>query len=290
MRIDSRALSSISRWDDRFDTFVRAFLIKLADFLPALVAAVIVLLVFWLLHRILLGILNRSLAGKASLLAGDILRKLLKYVVIGTGLLMAASQLGFNVLSMLAGLGVAGLAVGLAAKDTMANFIAGLIILWDKPFALGDDVEIGDAAGWIRHIELRSTKIEDLDGNDVILPNSEVVAKKIVNFSRTPKARVRVPVGIAYGAAIDRARAALLEAAAGDDRVLASPAPAVVVTDLAESSVNLELVLWTGDPSRRRSLRSEYLERAKQALEAAGIPIPFPQREVRLMEPAGARG
>lgn len=280
----------MSRWDDKFDTFVKAFLVKLADFLPALVGAVIVLLVFWLLYRVLLGVLTRSVAGRASLLAGDILRKLLKYVVLGIGILMAASQLGFNVLSMLAGLGVAGLAVGLAAKDTMANFIAGLIILWDKPFALGDDVEIGDAAGWIRHIELRSTKIEDLDGNDVILPNSEVVAKKIVNFSRTPRARVRVPVGIAYAAAVDHARAVLLETAAGDARLLATPAPAVVVTDLAEFSVGLELVLWTSDPSRRRSLKSEYLERAKQALDAAGIAIPFPQREVRILEPAGARG
>jgi len=289
LSIDPRALPVVSQWDDKLDTFVKAVLVKLADFLPSLIGAVIVLLIFWGLHRLLLRVLNRSLAGRTTLLAADILRRLLKYVVVGIGLLMAASQLGFNVLSMLAGLGVAGLAVGLAAKDTMANFIAGLIILWDKPFALGDDVEIGDTEGWIRHIELRSTLLEDADGNDVILPNSEVVAKKIVNYSRTPKSRIHVPIGIAYGASIDAARAALLSAAVGDDRLLESPAPIVIVRELADSAVVLELIVWATDPLHRRLLRAEYLERAKNALDRAGIAIPFPQREVTLLR-AGAGG
>jgi small conductance mechanosensitive channel len=283
LSIDPRALPVVSQWDDKLDTFVKAFLVKLADFLPSLVGALIVLLVFWGLHRILLRLLNRSLAGRATLLAADILRRLLKYVVVGIGLLMAASQLGFNVLSMLAGLGVAGLAVGLAAKDTMANFIAGLIILWDKPFALGDDVEIGETCGWIRHIELRSTLLEDADGNDVIIPNSEVVAKKIVNYSRTPRARVHLAVGIAYEASIERARAALLGAAAGDDRLLESPAPAVIVKELADSAVVLEMVVWARDPARRGAIHADYLERARDALDRAGIAIPFPRRDVKLL-------
>jgi small conductance mechanosensitive channel len=289
LSIDPRALPAVSQWDDKLDTFVKAVLVKVADFLPSLLGAVIVLVVFWGLHRLLRGMLNRSLSARTSLLAADILRKLLKYVVLGIGLLMAASQLGFNVLSMLAGLGVAGLAVGLAAKDTMANFIAGLIILWDKPFALGDDVEIGDTPGWVRHIELRTTILEDIDGNDVILPNSDVVAKKIINYSRTPRSRLHVPIGIAYGANIEAARTALLAAAAGDARLLESPAPVVIVTELADSAVVLELIVWAADPSRRRLLRAEYLERAKNALDRAGIPIPFPQREVRLLATAAAR-
>jgi small conductance mechanosensitive channel len=290
LSIDPRALSSFSRWDDRLDTFVKAFAVNLAAFLPKLVAALIVLLVFWGIHSVLRRILNRSLSGRTTMLAADILRKLLKYTVLGIGGLMAASQLGFNVLSMLAGLGVAGLAVGLAAKDTMANFIAGLIILWDRPFALGDDVEIGDTQGFVRHIEMRTTKLEDSDGNDVTLPNSEVVSKRIVNYTRTPRVRIRIPVGIDYRADLAAARACLLSCAGGDDRLLATPAPAVVVRELAESSVKVELHLWVADPERRQAIRSEYLERAKRALEAGGISIPFPQREVRLIQPAGARG
>jgi small conductance mechanosensitive channel len=137
---------------------------------------------------------------------------------------------------------------------------------------------------------MRTTKLEDSDGNDVTLPNSEVVSKRIVNYTRTPRVRIRIPVGIDYRADLAAARACLLSCAGGDDRLLATPAPAVVVRELAESSVKVELHLWVADPERRQAIRSEYLERAKRALEAGGISIPFPQREVRLIQPAGARG
>ena len=287
MKVDQGILAPVSRWDDRIDAFVKAFAVKLADFLPRLVGAVLVLLVFWMLHRAARGLLNRSLKARSNLLAADILRKVVKYTVLGIGILMAASQIGFNVVSMLAGLGVAGLAVGLAAKETMANFISGLIILWDRPFALGDDVEIGDTTGFVRHIELRSTKLETPDGNDVILPNSDVVNKRITNFSRTPKFRLRVPVGVSYSADLRKARGALLQTVEGDSRVLETPGPAVVVAELADSAVNLELLLWIREPSSRQALRAEYLEKVKRTLDSAGIQIPVPQREVHLLERAG---
>ena len=288
MKLVLGILPPVSKWDDKIDAFVKAFIVKLADFLPRLVGAILVLLVFWILHRAALGILNRSLKARTNLLAADILRRVVKYVVLGLGLLMAASQLGFNVVSMLAGLGVAGLAVGLAAKDTMANFISGLIILWDRPFALGDDVEIGDTHGLVRHIELRTTKLETPEGNDVILPNSDVVTKRIINYSHTPKIRLRIAVGIAYGADLEKARRALLATAEADPRLLESPGPVVRVADLGESSVNLELLLWIRDPSVRQAVQAEYLEKVKRALDAAGISIPFPQHEVRLLESSRA--
>jgi small conductance mechanosensitive channel len=237
-----------------------------------------------MLHRAARGLLNRSLEARTNLLAADILRKVVKYVVLGLGLLMAAAQLGFNVVSMLAGLGVVGLAVGLAAKETMANFISGLIILWDRPFALGDEVEIGDTPGFVRRIELRSTYLETPEGNDVILPNSEVVNRRITNFTRTPRIRVRVPVGISYSADLQKARLAMLQSVEGDVRLLEAPPPAVVVAELADSAVNLELQIWIREPSSRNGIRAEYLEKVKRALDSVGISIPAPQREVRLLE------
>ncbi|MGH9443023.1 MAG: mechanosensitive ion channel family protein [Thermoanaerobaculia bacterium] len=288
MKLDRGILAPVSRWDDKVDTFVRAFAVKLADFLPRLIAAVLVLFAFWMLHRAARGILNRSFKARTNLLAADILRKVVKYGLLGLGLLMAASQLGLDIMSMLAGLGVAGLAVGLAAKDTLANFISGLIILWDRPFELGDDVVIGDTPGFVRHIELRSTRLETYDGNDVILPNSDVVNRRITNFSRTPKLRIRISVGVAYATDLQKARAAMLGAAKGDGRLLERPGPAVVVSELADSAVNLELLVWIRDPTSRVSVRAEYLERVKSALDAAGVQIPFPQREVHLLESAGA--
>ena len=275
----------MSQWDDRVEAFARAMAVKLADVLPRLFAAFLVLLVFWVIHRFLQRILSRTLfSGRFDLLAADIVKKLVKYVVLGLGLLMAASQLGFDIVSMLAGLGVAGLAVGLAAKDTLSNFIAGLIILWDRPFVLGDDVEIAGVEGFVRHIELRATKLETLDGNDVIIPNGEVVSKNIVNYTRTPRVRVRVPLAVAHGAEAESLRRALLELPKGDKRVLSEPAPSVELTEMTGPSLLLELRFWVDSPRNRNAVRSEYLEKAKRALKEAGIVVPAGPGEVIVHE------
>jgi small conductance mechanosensitive channel len=278
-------LPQMSQWDDRIEAFARAMAVKFADFLPRLFAAFLVLLAFWIFHRFLQRILNRTLfSGRFDFMAADIVRKLVKYVILGLGLLMAASQLGFDIVSMLAGLGVAGLAVGLAAKDTLSNFIAGLIILWDRPFALGDDVEIAGVEGLVRHIELRATKLETLDGNDVIIPNGEVVSKNIVNYTRTPRVRVRVPLAVAHGAEAESVRQALLELPKGDERVLSEPAPSVDLMDMSGPSLLFELRFWIGSPRTRNAVRSEYLEKAKRALREADILIPAGPGELIVWE------
>lgn len=275
----------VSQWDEKVDAFVRAFVVKLADFLPRLLAAILVLLFFWVAHRMVHRLLKRTFfSGRYDFLAADILQKLIKYTILGLGLLMAASQLGFNIVSMLAGLGVAGLALGLAAKDTLANFIAGLILLWDRPFALGDDVEIAGIEGLVRHIELRATKLENLDGNDVIIPNGEVVSKNIVNYTLTPRARVRVPLAIAFGADIEAARRVLLSLTAGDERLLSEPAPAVQLVDFGSACLNLELRFWIKAPRDRNAVRSEYLEKARKALVSAAIALPGGPQEVIVRE------
>ena len=284
MRIFS-LLPQISRWDDKVDAFARAFAVKLADFLPRMVGAVLILLVFWGLHRLARRILKRTFStGRVDLLAADILAKLIKYTILGLGVLMAASQLGFDIVSMLAGLGVAGLAIGFAARDSLSNFISGLILLWDRPFALGDDVEIAGVEGLVRHIELRATKLETLDGNDVIIPNSDVVSKHIVNFTRSPRVRLRVTVPIAHGSNVEAARAALLRLTDGDRRVLGDPPPAVALTEMAGPSLLLELSFWIDQPRQRYAVRAEYLEKAKRALEAAAIPFPAGPSEILLRE------
>lgn len=285
-------LPQVSRWDDRVDAFARAFAVKLADFLPRLVGAVLILLVFWGLHRVARRILNRTFStGRYDLLAADILAKLVKYVILGLGILMAASQLGFDIVSMLAGLGVAGLAIGFAARDTLSNFISGLILLWDRPFVLGDDVEIAGVEGIVRHIELRATKLETLDGNDVVIPNSEVVSKNIVNYTRSPRVRVRVTVPLAHGSNVEAARTALLNLTDGDRRVLADPAPAVALAEMAGPSLLVELTFWIDQPRQRYGVRGEYLEKSKRALEGAAITFPTGPSEIILREkrrePAG---
>jgi small conductance mechanosensitive channel len=280
-------LPPVSQWDDRFDASVKTLVVKLADLLPRLVAALLVLLAFFALHRSVQRLLRRILSsGRYDLLAADILRKLVKYAVLGLGFLMAAAQLGFNVVSMLAGLGVAGLAVGLAAKDTLANFIAGLILLWDRPFLLGEDVEVAGIEGFVRRIELRTTRIETLDGNDVIIPNGDVVSRRIVNYTGSPRVRVHVPVGIAYGSDLESARRALLRLVAGDPRILAEPQPSVQLMELGSASIRMELRFWTNAPRLRFEVQSQYLEKAALALKEAGVKFPAGPQEVMLLEKA----
>jgi small conductance mechanosensitive channel len=256
---------------------------KLVDFLPNLLYALVLLVAFFLFYRlsarILEGLLRRTSADPSLHHIG---LRLLRYVLLGLGLIAAAGQLGFQVGSLLAGLGVAGLAVGLAAQDTLANFIAGLTILWDRPFRIGDNVTIAGTFGQVMEIGLRSTRIRTVEQLDAILPNKDVIDQEIINHTISPRLRLGIPLGIGYGEDSREARRVLLAAVAGHPLLSDDPAPEVVMTALADSSVNLELRVWLKDPHQERRVFFEVLELAKIALDEAGIEIPFPQRTLHL--------
>ncbi len=271
-------------WRDILQTLI----FKVVNYLPQIVAAIVVLLVFVVVERLAVrglgGVLRRSKADPA--LQGISVR-LLRYVLVCFGLLMAASQLGINVASVLAAVGIFGLAFGLAAQDLLANLIAGFTILWDRPFRIGDEVIIGGTSGRVTEIGLRSTRVRTPEARDAILPNKQVINQMILNNTMTPELRLDVPVGIAYGSDLRRMREALLGVAASHPAVAAEPPPQVVVVALADSAVQVELRVWLRDPHNDRTPRFELLEEAKLALDRAGIEIPFPQRVVRLLESAG---
>jgi small conductance mechanosensitive channel len=255
--------------------------------LPGALTGLVVLLFFWGLAHLVARIVRR-LADRASsdAAARDLLVPLTRFAVLAVGVLMALDQMGFEVRSLIAGLGIAGLAVGLAAQETMANMFAGFAILWDQPFRLGDTVTMAGNQGQVSGIGLRSTRLRTFDQREVILPNKDVIQQPIVNHSRYPAMRIDAAVSVAYDAAIERVRQVLIDAATSRMPILAEPEPQVVVTALAESSVTVELRVWVADPLSSQSSRFRLLEVAKQALEDAGIEIPFPQRVVRLL---GAR-
>jgi small conductance mechanosensitive channel len=260
--------------------------VKLVDFIPQLFAALVILVVFFILYRgisrILRGVLQRTRADPGLRTIG---LRLVRYGILGLGLLMAANQVGFEIGSLLAGLGIVGLAVGFAAQETLANLIAGLTILWDRPFRTGDNVTIAGTFGQVTEIGLRSTRLRTVEQRDAMLPNKDVVSQMIVNHTLTPEGRLRIAVGIGYGADLLRAREALLACAAGEPLALADPPPEVVVTELGESAVLLELRVWVGDSFREAEARFRLLESVKLALDAAGVEIPFPQRTVHLVPP-----
>jgi small conductance mechanosensitive channel len=254
---------------------------------PRIALALVILLAFVALAFVV-RVLLRRLFAKTHLepdVAG-ILLTLANYVVIGFGTMFALDNLGLNVTSVVAGLGIVGVAVGFAAKDTLANFIAGVTILWDRPFRVGDRIEVDGSLGVVRKITLRTTRIDTARNEVVILPNERMVTQKIVNHTMRPRLRVDIPFGIAYAADVEAARHALLAIVSGDAAVLPDPPPAVVVTQLADSSVNLELRLWIKDPLEEPAVSASYTERVKAVLDEAGVEIPFPQLQLHLPDAA----
>jgi small conductance mechanosensitive channel len=254
-------------------------LVRLVDAIPSLLTALLVLAFFfalaWLSNRLMRGLVHRTGADPAL---ETVVSNLVTYVILIFGALMAAAQAGLQVGSLLAGVGIVGLAIGLAAQESLANLVAGLTILWDRPFRTGDNVTIAGTFGEVVEIRIRTTRVRTFDRRHVILPNKMVIEDKITNHTMSPELRLDVPVGIAYSEDIRRAREVLLESVAGHPMLEQTNRHEVVVIGLGESSVDLELRVWLRDPRQERRAFVEVIERAKLALDAAGIEIPFPQR------------
>jgi small conductance mechanosensitive channel len=237
------------------------------------------LVVYWVVRATLRPVFERSRLEDD---ARNLLETLAKYTILGFGVILALDQLGFNVTSLIAGLGVAGLALGFAAKDTLANFIAGVTILWDRPFRVGDRVDADGEHGQVKKITLRSTRIHTADNKVVIIPNQNIVNSKIVNHTMQASLRAVIPFGIAYEADIANAREVALAVVNGDERVRERPPPEVGVVELSASSVNMELRMWLRNPHHEGPILSEYLEKIKLALDASGIVIPYPHLTVHI--------
>lgn len=207
-----------------------------------------------------------------------------RYFILITLLVMVLGRFGVQTASILAALGAAGLAVGLALQGTLANIAAGVMLLVLRPFRIGDYVNANGNEGTVEEVGLFSTEFTTYDGLYVSVPNSGIWGGRILNYSRNPNRRHDIVVGISYRDDIDRAQEILLGVIRNDPRVLSEPAePQVLVRELADSSVNLGMRFWTtGDDFWPASF--ELRKAAKKALDEAGITIPFPQRDVHHFE------
>lgn len=267
---------------------VAALFTRMTAYLPNVIAAAAMLVVFWLVLAVVRRMLSAALA-KAGVqpAARTLIQRFIKYGIVTLAFLTVADQLGFNVTSLLTGLGIAGLALSLAAQDTVTNIIAGITILIDRPFSRGDWIRLTDLHALVTDIRLRTTILTTFDNETIVVPNRQLLTERIVNYTLTRQVRVRVPLGIAYKEDIGQARDALLRLPREDPRILNEPAPSLIVTGLGDSSVDLELRLWVEDPMQMFSLQWEYTEKCKRALDEAGIEIPFPHMHVVFDEPGG---
>lgn len=267
---------------------VKSVSTKIVAYFPNLFGAVVLLIVFWFLtsvaRKLLSSILQKS---KVPNEVQNLLLRIAHYAIVVIAALTIADQLGINVTSLVAGVGIAGLALSFAAKDTIENIISGVTIIIDRPFKAGDWIETGNLHATVTDIRLRTTVLTTFDNETIVLPNKVISQDRIVNYTLTPRTRIKVLLGIAYKENIDEARKVILAATAGDPRILEDPAPRVIVTDLGDSSVNLQLRFWTQNPLDKFPLQFEYTEKCKKALDAAGIEIPFPHLQLFLERSEG---
>ena len=259
----------------------------LLAYVPRLILALIVLVIgLWLIGRLLKvmdGALERagmdvSLASFLHSLAGMVLKVLL--------LLSVASMIGIATTSFVAVLGAAGLAIGLALQGSLANFAGGVLILLFKPFRVGDYIEAQGVSGSVREIQIFSTLIHTPDNKVVVVPNGKLSNNVITNFSKEPKRRADLLFSIGYQDDIDIAKKLIKAQISADLRIDTDPEPLVAVSELAASSVNLTVRVWT-NAEDRSSVRYDLLEAVKNSFDANGISIPYPQSDVRLIQPTG---
>jgi MscS family membrane protein len=235
--------------------------------------------------------LEAKLASKTDTQVDDVILDLSKkfsgVIIYTTGIILTLDLLGLNIMPFIAGAGVAGIAIGFAAKDTLSNLIAGVLLIIDRPFEVGDRIEVWSApansATWgdVLDIGLRATKIRTTDNIVIVIPNNEIMRRDIINYTTiTEEIRVRIPIGIAYDADVRKAKDLIVAVTLELDWVLRDPAPKVVVKSFGDSAVNLEARVWISDPRKRMDTISTISDRVKERFTQDGIEIPYPKRDI----------
>jgi len=207
----------------------------------------------------------------------NIVRVLLLIFVI----LAAIGQLGIQTTSLIAVLGAAGLAVGLALQGSLSNFAAGVLVIIFRPYKVGDYIEGAGVAGTVDEVQIFNTVLKTPDNVRIIVPNSQITGGIITNYSAHETRRVDFTFGIGYADDIDKAKKIIEDVLTSDERVLEDPAPQIVVAELADSSVNIVARPWS-KAADYWSLKFDVTETVKKRFDAEGISIPFPQRDVHV--------
>jgi small conductance mechanosensitive channel len=283
---------NLANLSGEISTFTDAAIAWATVALPRLVGAIALLVVGgWFAARAQRAI-GRVLGAQSRIDAtlSGVVASLVRYSILIVVVVAVLAQIGIQTTSILAALGAAGLAIGLAIQGTLSNIAAGMMLLWLRPFRIGDYIDSGSAAGTVKDLGLFATELHSWDGIYLFVPNSELWNKKLINYSRLPTRLNDLAFGVDYGDDLDKGLETLLAVAGADKRVMSEPAPVVFVDQLGDSAVVLRLRVW-GANADYWDLRRALTKNGKAALEAAGLSIPFPQRDLHIKDaPAGLVG
>ena len=254
-----------------------------------IVGAVLIFVVGkWLARRITKVLAKLMERNRVDATLVSFLSNLTYYTLIVLVVVAAAGRLGINTASFLTIIGAAGLAVGLALKDSLANFAAGVMLVLFRPFTIGDLVTAAGITAKVEKITIFNTLFCTPDNQLIIVPNGKIISDIITNINAKDTRRIDLTVGISYSDDMAKTKEILRRLAGEDARVLQEPAPTVAVAELADSSINLVFRPWVKTVDYW-DVRFDLTEKIKNALDEAGISIPFPQQDVHLfVEKEGA--
>ena len=263
-------MESITNWITNNQELMISFGIKL-------VVAIIILIVGKLVARLVSKGVSKILEHKS---VDQAVIAFVASLVYGIGVaivfIIAISHLGFNTSSLVAIVGAAGLAVGLALQGSLSNFASGVLLISFRPFKAGDFVEVGGVAGIVEEILIFSTKLRTGDNKTVIIPNGAITSGTITNYSTKPTRRIDLVIGVSYDANLAEARQVMADVVAADERVLKDPAVTIGVSELADSAVNIVVRPWVKSADYWPTY-FDLMENIKVALDKAEIEIPYPQ-------------
>jgi small conductance mechanosensitive channel len=264
---------------DKVDTWIADFI----AILPNLALAVVIVLGAWLAARLARNLSSRLLRKVSNNESLNYIGNTLVYIaVLSVGIFSALTVLHLDkaVTSMLAGVGIVGLALGFAFQDIAANFVSGVLISIRKPYTIGDLIDTNGKMGIVESINLRTTMIQDFQGQEVIIPNKDIFGSVLMNYTTYPKRRVDLSIGVSYGETLTQVRDIAIKAIHGLDMVDRDEEITLFYSSFGDSSINFDLRFWVNEVHQPKYLvaRSEAIIAIKRAFDREGISIPFPIR------------
>ncbi len=272
-----------------FDTWLTRLHIKpelAATIATALFIAALTIFVSGLISGVVKRASHRFIHHEAARTLPEFFAQVVRWLILMVGLVAVLNKLGVPTTSLLAVLGAASLAIGLALQGTLGNVAASLVILFTKPFRIGDAVTLGDLGGRVHRLGLFTTEIDDGDNRRVYIPNSKVFANEIINQSTNGAVRIEVLVDVAYETDLDKAISVIQDVLEAQPDLMRRNDPWVGAHQFKDSGITLKMMMWV-PPSKGQSARSALMIAVKRALDANGIEIPYPHQVAINREAAG---
>ncbi|MEO8573762.1 MAG: mechanosensitive ion channel [Pyrinomonadaceae bacterium] len=275
-------------WNSMFG-LINLFLSRL----PYILVAVIIFGIFLIIARMVSGIVNT--AGQRTRLdptLAELLGRLASFIITILGIFVAAVIIfpAFKPGDLVAGLGITSVAIGFAFKDVLQNFFAGILILWRKPFVVGNQLKFGEYEGTVEEINVRSTRLKTFDGERAVIPNGDIYANAVLVKTAYAERRVKFVVGIGYLDDLEKGRKTIKRVLDATEGILPDPGPWIYVSELAPSSVNFTVYFWV-ESSQANVLKvsDKVATGIKYALDEAGIDMPYPHSVTLFHDATGTR-